>query len=86
MRARTAGALLAAGLFLLWNAIFDHVLAVFGDLLVVLAPALAPYGLEIRLEDWMAPARALALWSATVVSLAALVAALAAAALWQARR
>jgi hypothetical protein len=70
VRARTA-AILAAGAFLAWNALFDHVLVVFGDLYVVVARAAAASGAYAPIAGWMGPAKALGIRIASGITLAA---------------
>jgi hypothetical protein len=64
--------LVLAGAFLLWNAIYDHVLIVAGDLYIVVARVTASHGVEALIGDWLGPARALALAVASTIALAAL--------------
>jgi hypothetical protein len=86
LRARAATLVGLAAAFLLWNAVFDHVLVVFGDLYIILAPLVAPHGLRARIDDWMGPAKHVAVWAASTVTFAAVVAAAAAAGLARVRR
>jgi hypothetical protein len=77
VRVRTVAVLVLAAGFLLWNAIYDHVVIVAGDLYVVVARVAASHGAEALIADWMGPARGVALWTASTITAAALVAALA---------
>ncbi len=72
MRGRTAAVLVLTAAFLLWNAIYDHVLVVAADLYVVVARVAASHGAVALVADWMAPARAIALWTASTITAAAL--------------
>lgn len=82
MRIRTAAPVVAACAFLLWNAIFDHVLTAFGDLYVVLAPALWNGGLEAPAAGWLGPGKTLAFWCATGITLLLVAGCMAALRLW----
>jgi hypothetical protein len=85
VRTRTATALGVLA-FLAWNAIFDHVLVVAGDLLVAVMPVLSAHGARLQMAEWMTIAKTIALWSASVITGAGLVGAGLLAALVRIRR
>jgi len=67
--ARLAAALWIAWAIVVWNVVFDHVIVVAGrDYVTAAALAARGPGPYARMDDWMRPAVAHALWLATAAS------------------
>jgi hypothetical protein len=70
---RIASTLWIAWAIIVWNVVFDRVIVVAGRRYLEAAALAAAAGSYARMDDWMRPAVARALWSATSAAAAILV-------------
>ncbi len=66
--ARVAAALWIAWAVIVWNVVFDHVIATTARRYVAAAAAAAAHDRFLRMDDWMVPALSRGLWMASAAA------------------